>query len=71
MVHCFNLIVDTGQHGFLSYCADLGLTAGVVCRTVRSQVSYSLRLMEFCEWEDGTWGMIWHEIGTAGVGIPK
>jgi hypothetical protein len=21
--------------------------------------------------EDGTWGMIWHEIGAAGVGIPK
>jgi hypothetical protein len=21
--------------------------------------------------EDGIWGMIWHEIGAAGVGIPK
>jgi hypothetical protein len=33
-VRCFTMIVDTGQHGFLSYCLDLGLTAGVACRTV-------------------------------------
>ncbi len=71
--------MDTGQHGFLSYRADLGLTVGVACRTVHhvylvvqySQVSYLLGLTEICEWGDGTWGMIWREIGAAGVGIPK
>jgi hypothetical protein len=55
---CFTMIVDTGQHGFLCYCLDLGLTAGVACRTVHrvylvvqdAHVSYSLGLAEFCEW---------------------
>ncbi len=33
VARCFTIIVDTGQHGFLSYRLDLGLTAGVACRT--------------------------------------
>jgi hypothetical protein len=55
------MIVDTYQHGFLSYSTDLGLTAGVAYRTVHhiylvvqySQVSYLLGSTEFCEW--GGW----------------
>jgi hypothetical protein len=34
-----------------------------------SQVSYSLGVT--VSGQDGTWGMIWHEIGAAGVGILK
>ncbi len=57
------LSADTGQHGLLSYCLDLGLTAGVMCRTVRmaylvaqdAQIGYSLGPMEFSEW--GGWFM--------------
>jgi hypothetical protein len=57
-VRRFAIIVDAGQHGFLSYCMDLGLTVGVACRTVHqvylvvqySKVSYLLRSVEFCEW---------------------
>ncbi len=29
--HCFAIVVDAGQHSLLSYCTDLGLTAGVAC----------------------------------------
>ncbi len=51
----------TGQHGLLSYCSDLGLTAGVVCRTIHmvylvvqdAQISYALGPMEF--FERGGW----------------
>jgi hypothetical protein len=76
---CFAIIVDTGQQSLLSYCTDLGLTAGVACRTIHqvylviqySQVGYLLGLPEFCEWGDGTWGMIWHVIGVVGVGVSK
>ncbi len=59
--HCFAIVVDAGQHSLLSYCTDLGLTAGVACRTIcqvflviqYTQVGYSLGLTEFCEW--GGW----------------
>ncbi len=48
VAHHFTMIVDTGQHGFFRYRLDLGLTAGVACRTVHgvylvvqdAQVSY-------------------------------
>ncbi len=54
----FAIIVDAGQGSLLSYCMDLGLTAGVACRTIHrvclvikySQVGYSLGYLEFCEW---------------------
>ncbi len=50
---------DTGQHGLLSYHLDLGLTAGVACRTIQTvylvvqdvQISYLLGLTEFFERE--------------------
>jgi hypothetical protein len=59
----FTTIVNTGQHCCLSYRMDLGLAAGVACRTIHwvylviqySQVSYLLRSTEFCEW--GGWYM--------------
>jgi hypothetical protein len=59
----FTIIVDTGQHGFLSHPLDLDLTVCVVCRTVHrvylvfkdAQVSFLLGLPEFCEW--GGWYM--------------
>ncbi len=38
---CFAMIVDAGQQNLLSYCTDLGLTAGVACRTIHG-VSSSL-----------------------------
>jgi hypothetical protein len=52
---CFAIIVDAGQQSLLGYCTDLGLTAGVVCRTIHqiylviqySQVGSSLGLPEF------------------------
>jgi hypothetical protein len=52
---------DTGQHGLLSYCPDLGLTLGVVCRTIQmvylvvqdAQISYLLGPMV----ERGGWFM--------------
>jgi hypothetical protein len=55
---CFAIIMDAGQQGLLSYCTDLGLTAGVACRTIHwvylviqySQVGYSFGLTKFCEW---------------------
>jgi hypothetical protein len=60
---CFAIIVDAGQPSLLSNCTYLGLTAGVVCRTIHrvylviqySQVGYSLGSPEFCEW--GGWYM--------------
>jgi hypothetical protein len=60
---CFTIIVDAGQQSLLSYCTDLGLTAGVACRTIHqvylviqySQVGYLLGLLEFWEW--GGWYM--------------
>ena len=63
VAHCFAIVVDAGQQSLLSYCMDLGLTAGVVCRTIHwvylviqySQVGYLLGLPEFCEW--GGWYM--------------
>jgi hypothetical protein len=30
----FAIIVDAGQQSLLSYCTELGLTAGVACRTI-------------------------------------
>ncbi len=59
----FTIIADTGQHSFLSYRVDLGLTAGVACWTIHrvylvvqdAQVSYLLGSTEFCEW--GGWFM--------------
>jgi hypothetical protein len=55
---CFAIIVDAGQQSLLSNCTGLGLTVGVVCRTIHrvylviqySQVGYLLGLPEFCEW---------------------
>ncbi len=49
--------MNAGYYNFLSYRTDLGLTAGVACKTVHrvylvvqySQVHYLLKLMEFCE----------------------
>ncbi len=32
--HHFAIVVDAGQQSLLSYCMDLGLTVGVVCRTI-------------------------------------
>ncbi len=31
---CFSIIGDAGQQSLLSHCTDLGLTAGVACRTI-------------------------------------
>ena len=75
----FTIIVDAGQQSLLSYCTGLGLTEGVVCRTIHwvylviqySQVGYLLGSPEFCEWGDGTWGMIWHVISVVDVGITE
>jgi hypothetical protein len=69
----FAIIVDAGQQGFLSYPTDLGLTAihRVYLVVWYSQVSYSLRSTEFCEWGGWYMGMIWREIGAVGVGIPE
>jgi hypothetical protein len=55
--HHFAIVVDAGQQSLLSYCMDLGLTAGVACWTIHrvyfviqyTQVGYSLGLPEFCE----------------------
>jgi hypothetical protein len=63
VAHHLTISADTGQHGLLSYHSDLGLTAGVACRTVQTvylvvqdaQFSYSLGLMEFSE--RGGWFM--------------
>jgi hypothetical protein len=59
----FTIIADSGQHGLLSYCLDLGLTASVACWTIQkvylavqdAQVGYLLGPTEFCEW--GGWFM--------------
>jgi hypothetical protein len=56
--HCFAIVVDAGQQSLLSYCTDLGLTAGVACWTIHwvyfviqyTQVGYLLGSPEFCEW---------------------
>ncbi len=74
----FTIIADTGQHSLLSYCSYLGLTVGVACWTIQkvylvvqdAKVGYSLGPMEFCEWGDGSWGLIRQDIGAAGLGIP-
>ncbi len=58
VAHCFAIVVDAGQQILLSYCTDLGLTAGVACWTIHrvyfviqyTQVGFSLRLPEFCKW---------------------
>ncbi len=65
VAHCFTIVVDAEQQNLLSYCMDLGLTAGVVCRTIHhhqvflviqyTQVSYLLGSPEFREW--GGWYM--------------
>jgi hypothetical protein len=55
--HCCAIVVDAGQQSLLSYCMDLGLTAGVVCWTIHrvyfviqyTQVGYLLGLPEFRE----------------------
>jgi hypothetical protein len=55
--HCFAIVVDAGQQSLLSYCTDLGLTAGVACRTIcqvflviqYTQVGYLLGSPEFRE----------------------
>jgi hypothetical protein len=60
---CFAMIVDAGQQSLLSYCMDWGLITSVACRTIYgvyffiqySQASYSLGLLEICEW--GGWYM--------------
>jgi hypothetical protein len=59
----FTIIVDIGQHSFLIYHSNLGLTEGVACWTVHrvylviqdAQVGYLLGSTEFCEW--GGWFM--------------
>ncbi len=74
----FTIIADTGQHGLLSYHLDLGLTVGVACRTVQmvylviqmSRLAICWEQRSFVSGEDGSWGLIWQDIGTAGVGIP-
>ncbi len=63
VAHQFAIVVDEGQQSLLSYCTDLGLTAGVACWTIYrvyfviqyTQVSYLLGLLEFPEW--GGWYM--------------
>jgi hypothetical protein len=71
----FAIIVDAVQEGLLSYCTDLGLTAGVGCRTIHqiylviqySQVGYSLGSTKFCEWGGRyMWHDLAHVIGAVG-----
>jgi hypothetical protein len=55
--HHFDKVVDAGQQSLLSYWKDLGLTAGVACRTFRqvflviqyTQIGYSFGSPEFRE----------------------
>jgi hypothetical protein len=57
VAHCFAIVVDAGQQSLLSYCMDLGLTAGVACWTIHqvyfvtqyTQVHYLLGLPDFHE----------------------
>ncbi len=37
----FTIFADTAQHSILSYCLDLGLTAGVACRRVQTSTLLS------------------------------
>ncbi len=74
VAHHLTISADTGQHGLLSYCSDLGLTGGVACRTIQTvylviqdaQISYQ---WSFLRGEDGSCGLIWHDIGAAGARI--
>jgi hypothetical protein len=76
VAHYFAIVVDAGQQSLLSYCMDLGLTAGVASWTIHrvyfviqyTQVGYSLGSPEFCEWGEWYMGLIWRVISVVSEG---